>query len=158
MEVPLVRTMVRADLPSVVWIEKESCDYHWSEKDFISTLRQRKTIGLTAKFEEEVVGFLIYEFHKTHFKILNLAVSPNFRRKGVGTAMISKLKAKLNNGGDKTRLKLEVRESNLEAQLFCRALGFRAVNVQRHRYTDVDESAYIFVYRNKQESNLDRSV
>ena len=42
---------------------------------------------------------------------------------------------------------LEVRETNLDAQLFFRAQGFRAVNVLRDFYEDTTEDAYLMQYR-----------
>ena len=42
---------------------------------------------------------------------------------------------------------LEVRETNLAAQLFFRSLGFRAVNVLRNYYDDTPEDAYVMQYR-----------
>ena len=42
---------------------------------------------------------------------------------------------------------LEVRETNLPAQLFFRQLGFRAVSVLRDFYEDTTEDAYLMQYR-----------
>jgi len=42
---------------------------------------------------------------------------------------------------------LEIRETNLSAQLFFRALGFRAVSVLRDFYEDTPEDAYLMQYR-----------
>ena len=42
---------------------------------------------------------------------------------------------------------LEVRETNLDAQLFFKQIGFRAVSVLRDFYDDSDEDAYLMQYR-----------
>ena len=60
--------------------------------------------------------------------------------------MMSKLMGKLSQQR-RSRLLLEVRETNLAAQLFFRALGFRAVSVLRGFYEDTPEDAYVMQYR-----------
>jgi ribosomal-protein-alanine N-acetyltransferase len=84
--------------------------------------------------------------HKTRLHLLNFAVGREFRRHGVGVQMLSKLIAKLSSQR-RTRILLEVRETNLPAQLFFRNLGFRAVSVLRDFYDDTTEDAYLMQYR-----------
>jgi ribosomal-protein-alanine N-acetyltransferase len=78
--------------------------------------------------------------------VLNFAVAPHYRRHGVGEQMVSKLTGKLSQQR-RSRLLLEVRETNLDAQLFFRSLGFRAVSVLRGFYEDTPEDAYVMQYR-----------
>ncbi len=89
---------------------------------------------------------MIYELHKTRLHVLNFAVAKEYRRHGVGRQMIAKLTGKLSQQR-RSRLLLEVRETNLEAQLFFRSLGFRAVSVLRGFYEDTPEDAYVMQYR-----------
>src|SRR5271157_3236611 len=125
-----IRWMIRRDMPEVLQIEQESFDYSWTEEDFLRCLRQRNCIGMVAECGDRVVGFMIYELHKTKLHILNFAVHPAWRRRGVGENMVAKLVGKLSNHR-RTRITLEVRETNLEAQLFFRAQEFKAVRVLR---------------------------
>jgi len=111
-------------------------------------LRQRNCIGMVAERDERVVGFMIYELHKTRLHIMNFAVAKADRRRGVGTQMIEKLAGKL-SPQRRTRILLEVRETNLAAQLFFRRHNFRAVNVLRDFYDDTTEDAYLMQYRYK---------
>lgn len=141
-----IRWMIRRDMPEVLDIENRSFEFPWSEEDFIRCLRQRNCIGMVAEFDERVVGFMIYELHKNRLHILNFAVRPEFRRRGVGTAMINKLVGKLSLQR-RNRILLEVRETNLEAQLFFRENGFRAISVLRDFYEDTTEDAYLMQYR-----------
>jgi ribosomal-protein-alanine N-acetyltransferase len=60
--------------------------------------------------------------------------------------MLGKLIAKLSSQR-RTRILLEVRETNLAAQLFFRKVGFRAVSVLRDFYEDTTEDAYLMQYR-----------
>ncbi len=141
-----IRWMIRRDMPSVLEIENGSFEFPWSEEEFIRCLRQRNCIGMVAESNEEVTGFMIYELDKNKLHLLNFAVHQKFRRSGVGRAMIEKLVSKLTNQR-RSRITLEVRETNLQAQIFFRELGFRAISVLRQYYEDTPEDAYIMQYR-----------
>jgi [ribosomal protein S18]-alanine N-acetyltransferase len=141
-----IRWMIRRDMPSVLSIEDQSFEFPWSEEEFIRALRQRNCIGMVAELNEIVVGFMIYELHKNRLHILNFAVHDDYRRMGVGRAMIEKLVSKLSQQR-RSRIILEVRETNLQAQLFFREVGFQAVSVLRDYYQDTDEDAYVMQLR-----------
>jgi ribosomal-protein-alanine N-acetyltransferase len=141
-----IRWMIRRDMPEVLDIENEGFEFPWLEEDFIRCLRQRNCIGMVAEHEDRVVGFMIYELHKTRLHVLNFAVNDDYRRRGIGQQMVAKLISKLSLER-RTRIVLEVRETNLAAQLFFRALGFRAVSVLRDYYDDTPEDAYLMQYR-----------
>ncbi len=141
-----IRWMIRRDMPEVLQIEQESFEFAWTEEDFLRCLRQRNCIGMVAEQGEKVVGFMIYELHKAKLHILNFAVGPASRRIGIGAQMVAKLVSKLSSHR-RTRITLEVRETNLQAQLFFRAQGFKAVRVLRAYYEDTGEDAFLMEYR-----------
>jgi [ribosomal protein S18]-alanine N-acetyltransferase len=141
-----IRWMIRRDMPEVLAIEGESFEFPWSEDDFIRCLRQRNCIGMVAEHDDRVVGFMIYELHKTRIHVLNFAVASDFRRRGVGCQMLAKLTGKL-SAQRRSRIVLEVRETNLPAQLFFRENGFRAVSVLKNFYADSPEDAYLMQFR-----------
>jgi ribosomal-protein-alanine N-acetyltransferase len=145
-----IRWMIRRDMAEVLDIERHSFEFPWFEEDFIRCLRQRNCIGMVAECGERVVGFMIYELHKTRLHILNFAVAPEFRRRGVGRQMIEKLLGKLSSQR-RVRITLEVRETNLPAQLFFKTAGFRAVTVLRAYYEDSPEDAYLMQFRHVEE-------
>ena len=141
-----IRWMIRRDMAEVLEIEREGFEFPWSEDDFIRCLRQRNCIGMVAEHADRVIGFMIYELHKTRLHLLNFSVAEAVRRRGIGTQMLSKLVAKLSSQR-RTRILLEVRETNLAAQLFFRRMSFRAVSVLRDFYDDTTEDAYLMQYR-----------
>jgi ribosomal-protein-alanine N-acetyltransferase len=143
-----IRWMIRRDMPEVLEIEGEGFEFPWSEDDFIRCLRQRNCIGMVAERDDRVAGFMIYELHKLRLHVLNFAVAREFRRRGVGRQMVAKLVSKLSRER-RTRILLEVRETNLAAQLFFRQCDFRAVSVLRDFYEDTTEDAYLMQYRYK---------
>jgi len=141
-----IRWMIRRDMPEVLAIEQECFEFSWHEDDFVRCLRQRNCIGMIAEASERVVGFMVYELHKHRLHILNFAVHEQFRRRGIGTQMARKLISKLSHDR-RSRIMLEIRETNLSAQLFFRSLSFRAVSVLRKFYEDTPEDAYLMQYR-----------
>ena len=141
-----IRWMIRRDMAEVLDIENQGFEFPWSEEDFIRCLRQRNCIGMVAEHDDRVIGFMIYELHRSRLHLLNFAVSRQHRRRQAGTQMLNKLLGKL-SAQRRTRIVLEVRETNLPAQLFFRNLGFRAVSVLRDFYDDTTEDAYLMQYR-----------
>src|SRR5205809_7343785 len=101
---------------------------------------------MVAEQGERVVGFMIYELHKAKLHILNFAVHPSYRRGAIGMQMVTKLVSKLSSHR-RTRITLEVRETNLAAQLFFRSQDFRAVRVLRAYYEDSGEDAFLMQYQ-----------
>lgn len=143
---PHIRWMISRDMPEVLKIEAASFDFPWLEEDFIRCLRQRNCIGMVAEYREEIVGFMLYELHKTRLYILNFAVHPQHRRKKVGKTMIEKLRGKL-QPDRRIGILLQVRETNLPAQLFFKKYGFRAEKVLHGFYDDNEEDAYLMAHR-----------
>jgi len=141
-----IRWMIRRDMPEVLQAENDSFDYSWTEDDFLRCLRQRNCIGMVAEVDDRVVGFMIYELHKSKLHVLNFAVAPEWRRIGVGKQMVTKLIGKLSSHR-RTKITLAVRETNLAAQLFFSSQAFKATKVLRSYYEDSGEDAYLMHYQ-----------
>lgn len=141
-----IRWLIRRDMPEVLQIELDSFEYTWNEEYFLSCLRQRNCIGMVAEHNYRIVSFMIYELHKGFIQILNFAVAPDFRLFGIGRQMVERAKDKLSQQRRRS-ISLEVRETNLEAQLFFRKMDFRAISILPDYFEDTDEAAYILQYQ-----------
>lgn len=145
-----VRWMIHRDMDDVLHIERHSFAYPWTDEDFTRALRQRNCIGMVAecRITERILGFMIYELHQSSLHLLNLAIHPDHRRSGIGCTMIDRLRGKLSLQR-RTVVETEVRETNLDAQLFFRRLGFRAESVLFDFYRDweIQEDAFVFRWR-----------
>lgn len=141
---------IRRHMPEILAMEQLCFPFPWSEEDFIRCLRSRNCIGMVAEVNERVAGQMIYELHRNRLHVLTFAVHPDFQRRGVGTAMIGKLVSKL-SPQRRNRIMLEIRETNLPAQLFFKALGFRAISLLRDFYEETNDDAYLMQYRYKAE-------
>jgi ribosomal-protein-alanine N-acetyltransferase len=141
-----IRWMIRRDMVGVLEIEKQSFDYPWTEDEFIRVLRCRYHIGMVAEHEGCVVGFMVYALHKHRLELLNIAVDDRWRRASIGKQFIEKLASKL-SVNRRTRIVIDVRETNLTAQLFLSSTGLLATQVIDDYYDGFSESAIRFEYK-----------
>ena len=149
-----IRWLVSRDMEEVLEIERESFEFPWTREDYTRCLRSRNCIGMVAEYNEQVVGYMIYELGKNKIQLLNLATAEPFRRCGVATQMIAKLTGKLSLQR-RNRITFEIRETNLPAQLFFRSTGFRATQVLKNYYEEMQEDAYFMQFRHTPEADMD---
>lgn len=140
-----IRWMIRRDMSEVLRIEERSFANPWTEADFMRSLRQRNTIGMVAESQYDIVGYMVYELHKTRIHLLNLAAHPDLAGQGIGTALVGKLKGKL-SASRRTKIDLLVWEENVLAQMWLKSRGFVAVEIVRDAYVDVAGDAYLMEY------------
>jgi len=141
-----VRWMIRDDMPEVMEIENFCFTLPWSENEYISVLRQSNCRGKVAQTGRgEVVGLLVYLIERNSLVVLNLAVHPDYWRRGVATQLLASVVGKLAHHRQR-HLKIEVRERNLTAQLFLRSCGLKAVRITHRAYEDNDEDCITFQY------------
>lgn len=148
------RFMIRADLPRICQIEAESFGPvdAWSEDDFLDVIRERANIAHVAVFDDRIAGYLIQERCGDAYRILSIAVDPEYRRLGAGRRLVERMIVKLKASGGPDRIEVGIRERNLGTQIFLRDLKFRAVNNVRGYFAD-GEDLIEFVYRLRKERN-----
>ncbi|HEV3262411.1 MAG TPA: ribosomal protein S18-alanine N-acetyltransferase [Gemmataceae bacterium] len=141
-----IRWLVQRDVPAVLAVERACFEYAWTEQDFRRCLKLPNCVGMVAEEGRTIVGFMVFKVFRPRVALLNLAVDPHRRRRGIGGRMLGQLILKASGYGH-DRITLAVRETNLGAQRFFRAQGFRATGVLRGYYEDSGEDAYRMVYR-----------
>lgn len=146
LKVHIRHMLLNRDLSQVKEIENSSFEFPWEEENFnIYTRLVAEIIDNKRVDNNKIVGYFLYELYKNKIIITNLAVHPEYRRMSIGTQMIEKLKTKL-SPYRRIRINLEVRETNLEAQLFFKYNGFRAISIIRNLYRDTNEDAYLMQF------------
>lgn len=145
-----VRWMIRADMPDIVAIERESfgADRLLSEDDIRKILIQKNAIGMVDEYKCEILGYMIYELHHNKLELTRIAVHPKWRRMGAATAMIKRLKSKIGADTRRDRIIVKVNEMDLVAQQFFRQMEFKAFGVIHNHFHDRD--AYAMAFREKQ--------
>jgi ribosomal-protein-alanine N-acetyltransferase len=145
---PHIRWAIRRDMAEIEAIENDRFAEPWSTDDFIGALRERNTIGHVAEWGERVIGFLIYELHRQKIEVLHFAVHREFSRRGVGTALVERLKQKHLTPQRRSQLCVDVPDWNLPAQLFMRAVGMACEEIVPRSHDDGD--SYRFTYHKRE--------
>jgi ribosomal-protein-alanine N-acetyltransferase len=135
-----IRRLTFADLPQVVAIERRAFTTPWSLAMFVLELSKPSGICLAAEVESELVGYMVCSRYDTVWHLMNIAVEPDWRRRGIGSAL---LQALLERVGDDAQVTLEVRRSNHGAVTLYEQFGFRSAGVRRRYYADNGEDAVI---------------
>lgn len=142
---PNIRYMIRRDMPEVVKIEQASYEAPWTQADFKECLSHHNHMGMVIESKEQIIGFMVYGLLKDSIHLLNIAICPSLRRLGCAESLVDKLKSKLTVQRRKEIIAY-TRESNLEAQLFLRKMGFFCFDIDQDYYTEFAEPAYCFSY------------
>jgi ribosomal-protein-alanine N-acetyltransferase len=139
-----LRRLGLADLDAIEQIEKRSYPTPWSRSMFAGELAKPSSICLGAydADTEELVGYLIISRYVDAWHIMNVAVDPDHRGRGIGAMLLERL-FELTADDARRGYTLEVRVSNATAIRLYERLGFRARGIRRGYYTDNREDALI---------------
>ena len=130
------------DLQKIAEMEREIFPDAWSEASLADTQKQKSTVMITAKKDQELIGYLIASLVPEEGEILRIAVKKEFRRQGVAGHMILELE-NVCEETDVHKLMLEVRESNQDAISFYKEKGFTEDGLRKDYYTDPAEDAVL---------------
>jgi ribosomal-protein-alanine N-acetyltransferase len=130
----LLRPAVEHDLREVVRIEKLCFADPWTEESFRRLLAGEPAIFLVAVTppDSAIAGYAIAFSIDEDAEVLNVAVEPSFRGKGLAGQMLDAVLIELRARGVRTAF-LEVRESNRAARALYGSRGFTEIG-RRHRY------------------------
>lgn len=129
------------DLPQVMAIERRAYATPWSLAMFVLELSKPAGVCLAAVRHGRVVGYLVCSRYDTVWHVMNVAVDPDERRRGIATRLLGRLFELV--GDDEAQYTLEVRQSNHAAIELYERYAFRAAGVRRRYYQDNGEDALI---------------
>ena len=136
--------MCGEDLGEVMDIERTSFSSPWSEDAFLSELSREDSLSFVAYLPERIAGYICAHRVLDEGHILNLAIRPDLRRKGIGHALTKETLDRLKQSGCRV-FYLEVRISNLDAMQFYERFGFKVVGVRRQYYRSPTEDAALMI-------------
>jgi [ribosomal protein S18]-alanine N-acetyltransferase len=136
-----IRRLNYADLPQVIAIERRAFPTPWSLAMFVLELSKPSGICLAGVREGRLVGYLVCSRYDTVWHLMNVAVEPKLRRRGIASALIERLFELAD--GPSEQYTLEVRTSNDAAIKLYETVGFRAAGRRRAYYHDNREDALI---------------
>jgi ribosomal-protein-alanine N-acetyltransferase len=134
--------MNEAHVASIAEIEKLCFCDPWSENSIATELTSRLSYWLVAVENGEVVGYVGSQSVLGESDMMNVAVHPDHRRKGIAEALVQALSDGLKQRGN-VCLTLEVRASNDPAIALYEKLGFAQVGLRRNYYRNPKEDALI---------------
>ncbi|MCL5883979.1 MAG: ribosomal protein S18-alanine N-acetyltransferase [Deltaproteobacteria bacterium] len=139
-----IREMGPADLDGVMAIEAVSFPTPWSRRLFVEEIGRVFSDALVAVRESDgsVLGYAVCWTVAGESHLLNIAVHPDARGRGLGRALLRECLRRGASAGA-TRIHLEVRPGNREALGLYRKEGFRLIGIRRGYYTDTGEDALI---------------
>ena len=135
-------SMTPAHVPQIAQLEKLCFNDPWSDRSIASELDNRLSLWLVAVDGEKVVGYVGSQSVLGWADMMNIAVSPEYRRQGIAYGLVTRLEAALKEN-DVTCLTLEVRASNASAQALYGKLGFQQVGRRPNYYRNPKEDALI---------------
>lgn len=138
----LIRPARPADVPALGLLERASFADPWSDRSLAEAIRSGQGISLVAIESGVAVGYLLARHAGGSGEILNLAVAPSTRRRGVGRALLDEaLRVLAAHGAGEVFL--EVRESNQPALALYQGRGFRIAGSRRGYYRLPSEDALV---------------
>jgi [ribosomal protein S18]-alanine N-acetyltransferase len=137
-----IRGLQMRDLGAIEEIEKRSYATPWSRSMFAGELAKPSSICLGAFEGGQLVGYMIISRYVDAWHVMNVAVDPEHRRRGIAMSLLERL-FELTDDGTRRGYTLEVRVSNDGAIRLYEEAGFRARGIRRGYYTDNREDALI---------------
>ena len=135
--------MNEAHVASVAAIEKECFGMDaWSEKSVASELTNQLSLWLVAVDGDRVAGYVGSQTVCDETDMMNVAVTADYRRQGLGEKLVLALVEELKAINSKC-LTLEVRDSNVAAITLYEKMGFRQVGLRKNYYRNPKEDARI---------------
>ena len=136
-----IRRLSYSDLPQVIAIERRAFPTPWSLAMFVLELSKPSGICLAAVREDTLVGYLVCSRYDRVWHVMNIAIDPDQRRRGIASALLSRLLAQADD--PEAQYTLEVRTSNAGAMDLYERFGFRSAGLRRRYYQDNGEDAVI---------------
>jgi [ribosomal protein S18]-alanine N-acetyltransferase len=138
----VIRRLRTIDLEQVEQIERRSYPTPWSRSMFAGELEKSSSICLGAFLGERLAGYMIISRYVDAWHVMNIAVDPEFRRRGIATLLLERL-FEVTDDAVRRGYTLEVRVSNGDAIRLYERMGFRSRGIRRGYYTDNREDALI---------------
>ena len=137
-----IETMNASYVAQIAELEKLCFSDPWSANSIASELENKLAFWLVATEGDRVAGYIGSQTVMDETDMMNVAVHPDYRRKGIAEALVNDLVQNLKKMGSHF-LTLEVRASNVPAITLYEKLGFTEIGRRKNYYRNPREDALI---------------
>ncbi len=134
--------MDESHVSQVAELEKLCFNDPWSVNSIVYELTNPLSLWLVAAEADTVVGYVGSQSVMDEADMMNIAVHPEYRRRGIAQELVHRLVTALRQK-EVRRLTLEVRASNEPAKALYSGLGFEQVGRRPNYYRNPREDALI---------------
>ena len=134
-----IRPMTSSDVDNALAIERESFLAPWTREHFLQEIASEISFPLVATREENFIGYVCAASLFEEAQILDIAVAPSHRKKGVGEALLKRAVDIARERGAEVIL-LEVRESNTAAIKLYEKSGFLRYSTRKKYYEGKEDA------------------
>lgn len=138
----IIKKMELKHIPMVAEIEKKSFSKPWSEQSITDSFNAKANYFFVAEDNQIIVGYIGLTVSVDEGYILNVAVLPQYRGKGIGDRLVKNTVDFGNSLGLKL-LTLEVRPSNISAVNLYQKYSFKEVGIRKNYYSNPQEDALL---------------
>ena len=130
-------------LAAAAELDGECFSCPWSEQSLREELKNPLALWLVALEDGAFAGYVGSQTVMDESDMMNLAVEPHQRRRGIAEALVRRLEQELAKIGSRV-LTLEVRQSNESARCLYEKLGYHQIGRRPHYYQRPKEDALIY--------------
>lgn len=161
---PQLSYILQRDIAAVTELEQQLFESPWARDELVERLRRPSALSMAARLARggPIVGYVLWSLCvdvgcKTS-EILRIGVAPEYRRQGIGAALLSAPLARLRRRpvAEDCRVQIAVTDRDLAVHLFLKNNGFVAERILPAHAADGSDS-YMFVCRGK-DSNHARHI
>lgn len=139
-----IEKLTEKDIAEIAELDKLCFSVPWSYNSFLAELQNPIARYLVAKHSGRCIGYCGFWVAYDCGDITNIAVHPDYRRRGIGSMLVSSMLSLARNESLGS-MNLEVRRSNIAAQNLYSKYGFEIMGTRKGYYSDNHEDALIMV-------------
>ena len=139
----MIMPMTEERISDIAAIERECFSEPWSEKALAEELDVPSAVFLAAVVGGKTAGYMGVHHLGDCAYVCNVAVSPEFRRRSVASALIGAQITRARQAG-MHEISLEVRSSNAPARALYEKFGFQRLGTRPNFYSQATENAEIY--------------
>lgn len=139
----MIRKMEERDIGAILEIEERCFTSQWTAEMFLYEIRENEFGHFYVICEaDKIVGFIDFWITFETCQLANVAIHPDYQRRGYSKLLIDKM-IDMANDMKCEKIMLEVRRSNKNAKQLYTSYEFIEMNIRKGYYSDNGEDAIV---------------